>query len=127
MVKTSGSLVGDSGNRQPPGSGPATASRPSRHSTRTTWVRPGRAYSPSSGWQAPGAALAAGPVSGTCAGPEREPPRVRVRPRRRWCQRSSYERSGRNPNTVTSLGSPKEEIRRIPALVTVSTTIPYGW
>ncbi len=47
MVKTSGSLVGDSGNRQPSGSGPATASRPSRLSTRTTWVRPGRAYSPS--------------------------------------------------------------------------------
>jgi hypothetical protein len=35
--------------------------------------------------------------------------------------------SGRNPNTVTSLGSPKEEIRRMPAPVTVSTQIPYGW
>ena len=69
MVKTSGSLVGDSGNRQPPGSGPATPSPPSRHSTRTTWVRPGRAYSPTSGWQAPGVALVAGPVSGTCARP----------------------------------------------------------
>jgi hypothetical protein len=50
---------------------------PSRHSTRTTWIRPGRAYSPSSGWQAAGAALAAGPVSGTCAG---------ARPRRRFPQ-----------------------------------------
>src|ERR1035441_7662904 len=53
MVKTSGSLVGDSGNRQPPGSGPATASRPSRHSTRTTWGRPGPACSPSRGGEAP--------------------------------------------------------------------------
>ena len=34
--------------------------------------------------------------------------------------------SGPNPNTLTSLGSPKEEIRRMPALVTVSTQIPYG-
>ena len=32
-----------------------------------------------------------------------------------------------NPNTVTRLGSPKEEIRRMPAPVTVSTQIPYGW
>jgi hypothetical protein len=35
--------------------------------------------------------------------------------------------SGPNPNTVTSLGSPKEVIRRMPASVTVSTQIPYGW
>ena len=34
--------------------------------------------------------------------------------------------SGPNPNTVTSPGSPKEEIRRMPPLVTVSTQIPYG-
>jgi hypothetical protein len=34
--------------------------------------------------------------------------------------------SGPNPNTVTNVGSPKEEIRRIPALDTVSTQIPYG-
>jgi hypothetical protein len=40
--------------------------------------------------------------------------------------RLGYEGAGRNPNTVTSLGSPKEEIRRMPALATVSTTIPYG-
>src|SRR6201996_803293 len=35
--------------------------------------------------------------------------------------------AGGNPNTVTRLGWPKEDTRRMPALVTVSTQIPYGW